>query len=106
MRYAFVLFGIIFFLAPVASEAPKILTNLLVLALGIDIVRKGAQAEKFSLLNYGMLIITSLIACRFFDMDISFVLRGLLFVLMGVGFFIANYLMYRKQQKLIPNDHE
>ncbi len=106
MRYAFVLFGIIFFLAPVASEGPKILTNLLVLALGIDIVRKGAQAEKFSLLNYGMLIITSLIACRFFDMDISFVLRGLLFVLMGVGFFIANYLMYRKQQKLIPNDHE
>ena len=33
--------------------------------------------------NYGLIIITALVICRFFDTDLSFVLRGLLFISVG-----------------------
>ena len=36
--------------------------------------------------------------CRFFDTNMSFVIRGLLFVAVGVGFFITNYVMLKKQK--------
>ncbi len=47
-----------------------------------------------------------LIACRFFDTEISFVIRGLLFVVIGIGFFGANYLMHKKQQKQNTSENE
>ena len=105
-QYAFIIFGLIYFMAPLGEELPKILTNLLVFGLGIFAIRIGAKQERFSILNYGLLIITALISCRFFDLDISFVIRGLLFVLIGVGFFVANFLMYKKQQNLNIENHE
>jgi len=40
-----------------------------------------------------------LIICRFFDTNLSFVLRGLLFVLVGLGFFAMNYWMIRKRKQ-------
>jgi hypothetical protein len=52
-----------------------------------------------SLLNYGLLILTALIICRFFDLDMSFVARGLLFVLVGAGFFAANIWMVKKRKQ-------
>ena len=60
----------------------------------------GAKRNKYSILNYGLLIITALITCRFFDTDISFIVRGLLFMAIGAAFFGANYFMYRKQSQL------
>jgi hypothetical protein len=39
-----------------------------------------------------------LIGCRFFDTDMSFVIRGLLFVGIGVGFFVMNIYMIRKRK--------
>jgi hypothetical protein len=33
----------------------------------------------------------ALILCRFFDTDMSFVIRGILFLIVGLGFFLANY---------------
>ncbi|MEM7087702.1 MAG: DUF2157 domain-containing protein [Bacteroidota bacterium] len=98
-QYAFLCFTIIYFTRFAQSEMPVILTNILVFALGIFAVRIGARTGRYSVLNYGLLIITVLIACRFFDTDISFIVRGLLFVAIGAGFFGANYLMHKKQQK-------
>jgi hypothetical protein len=76
-----------------------VLINILILALGVFTVEMGARKNLFSVLNYGLLIITGLISCRFFDTDISFVLRGLLFVAIGAGFFGANYFMYKKASR-------
>jgi len=98
-QYAFIAFGLFYISSGVIGEAAAILTNLLILALGIFATEMGARKNLFSILNYGLLIITALIACRFFDTDISFVIRGLLFVAIGAGFFVANYFMYKKQQK-------
>ncbi len=75
------------------------LTNLLILLYGIAFIREGARREHLGILNIGLLLITGLVICRFFDEDISFVLRGLSFLILGVGFFTANYMMYRRIQQ-------
>ncbi|MEO0505809.1 MAG: DUF2157 domain-containing protein [Bacteroidota bacterium] len=76
-----------------------ILINILVLALGVLTIRNGAVRNHLGILNLGLVIITVLIACRFFDTDLSFVARGLLFVSVGAGFFMANYLMLKKRKQ-------
>ena len=98
-QYAFLLFGGLYFFGLFQPEISSVLTNLLVLVLGLFAVTIGSRQEKFSILNYGLLIITALITCRFFDTEIPFVVRGLLFIAIGAGFFSANYFMYKKQLK-------
>ncbi|MFD0860965.1 DUF2157 domain-containing protein [Sungkyunkwania multivorans] len=98
-QYAFLIFAAIFFTKALGDILPMVLTNLLVFALGIYAIRIGSKKHHFGILNYGLIIITVLIACRFFDTNIDFVIRGVLFLLLGVGFFLANYLMLKQQSK-------
>jgi hypothetical protein len=101
-QYVFILFTSIFFIGFSNHSLPIVLVNLLILALGVMAIKIGADKFHFGILNYGLLIISILIVCRFFDTNMSFVLRGLLFVGVGVGFFATNYMMLKKQ-KLIKN---
>lgn len=75
-----------------------ILINLLVLLLGIFIVRSGAKSDNLGQVNFGLIIIALLIMCRFFDADLSFVVRGVLFVLLGLAFFVANHRILKKRK--------
>ena len=75
----------------------SVLINFLVLAIGIMTIREGAKNNHLGILNYGLLIVSALIICRFFDTNINFVLKGILFVAVGVGFFFANLWMVRKR---------
>jgi hypothetical protein len=79
-----------------------VLMNLLVLAAAIFTMQRGNALHHLGILNYGLLIIAALVVCRFFDTDISFVIRGLLFVGVGAGFFFANsqFIKKRKQHEL------
>jgi len=93
----FILFLLTFALGLFLPYA-AVLINLYVLAIGILIVREGARKDHLGILNYGLLIITALVICRFFDTDLSFVIRGILFVSVGVGFFAANYRMLKRRK--------
>lgn len=97
-QYVFLLFTIIFFIGLSNSIVSIVLINLITLILGIMAIKIGAEKLHFGILNYGLLIITALIVCRFFDTNMSFVVRGLLFVSVGVGFFLTNYMMLKKQK--------
>ncbi|QVY66535.1 DUF2157 domain-containing protein [Polaribacter sp. Q13] len=77
------------------------LVNITVLVLGVSIVKKGVDKASFVILNYGLLIITALITCRFLDTEMTFIIRGLLFIIVGAGFFVTNYLMLKKQSKTL-----
>ena len=98
-QYVFLIATVIFSIGFTNAILPTVLSNLLVLALGISAVKIGADQFNFGILNYGLLIITALITCRFFDTDMSFVIRGLLFVAVGIGFFVTNYVLLKKQRK-------
>ncbi|WP_109433807.1 DUF2157 domain-containing protein [Aquimarina sp. AU119] len=97
-QIAFIIFGLVYFLLSSTGIIPVILMNLLVFALGMSAIRIGANKFNFGILNYGLLIISILIICRFFDTGMSFVIRGILFVLVGAGFFLTNYIMLKKQK--------
>lgn len=79
-------------------SAAVVFINLLVLGLGVLTIRRGARSGSMAVMNFGLLLIAALVVCRFFDTDLSFVVRGLLFVLVGLGFFLANYWMLRKRK--------
>ncbi|MFT7606528.1 MAG: putative membrane protein, partial [Saprospiraceae bacterium] len=79
----FLLFFIIFFIG-MYSPIAAILINLLVFAIGLLTIRKGGNENHLGILNYGLLVITALTICRFFDTDLSFVWRGILFVAVGL----------------------
>jgi len=93
----FILF-IVTFIVGLSSPISVMLINLFVFAIGIMTIRNGAKQDHLGILNYGLLIITALVVCRFFDTDLSFVIRGILFVCVGVGFFAANYWMLKKRK--------
>ncbi|MBQ0737072.1 DUF2157 domain-containing protein [Aquimarina celericrescens] len=99
-QVAFVIFWITYFFLPGIEIVPVVLMNLLVFALGLSAIKIGADKFNFGILNYGLLIISILIICRFFDTGMSFVVRGILFVLVGTGFFLTNYIMLKRQQKI------
>ncbi|MGB3078695.1 MAG: DUF2157 domain-containing protein [Saprospiraceae bacterium] len=86
------------FIIGLSSLLSVVLINLLVLGVGILTIREGARENHLGILNYGLLIVTALVICRFFDTDISFVLKGILFVGVGLGFFFANYWMMKKKR--------
>jgi uncharacterized membrane protein len=89
---------LVIFLIGTQSEIAVILINILVLTAGILIIRKGGQEDHLGVLNFGLLVVTALIGARFFDVNLSFVLRGLLFILLGIGFFVVNYRMLQKRK--------
>ncbi len=99
-QVAFIGFWVVYFAFSDIGVLPVVLMNMLVLTLGISAIKIGADKFNFGILNYGLLIISVLIACRFFDTAMSFVIRGILFVLVGAGFFVTNYIMLKRQQKI------
>ena len=98
LEWAFAAFILIFFIGFVTQFA-YVLINLLILTIGLLTVREGAKKDHLGILNFGLLVITILTICRFFDDNISFVIRGVLFVGAGAGFFVANYLMLKRRRE-------
>ncbi|MDH7911779.1 DUF2157 domain-containing protein [Winogradskyella sp. SYSU M77433] len=99
-QYVFLIVAIIFFIGIANAIAATVLTNILLLVLGLSAIKIGADTFRFSVLNYGLLIVTAVVVCRFFDIDIGFEVKGLLFVAVGFGFFLTNYIMLKKKKEL------
>ncbi|QKX03845.1 DUF2157 domain-containing protein [Aquimarina sp. TRL1] len=91
------------------GNTPIILINGYLLLLGGYFIKKGIDQYKLGIANYGLLIISSLIICRFFDIEMTFILRGVVFITIGIILFITNYLLHIRQKKRIERlqeDHQ
>lgn len=75
----------------------QVVANLALMSLGVVYLRAGARSGRLSTMNLGFLIIMAVVLSRFFDSEISFVLRGLIFVTIGMAFFGANYYMMKRK---------
>ncbi|PCH98579.1 MAG: hypothetical protein COB85_01300 [Bacteroidetes bacterium] len=93
----FLIFIMVFILG-LFSNLSVVIINLIVFSLGILTIKEGAKLDNLRILNHGLLLITILVVCRFFDTDLSFILRGALFVFVGIGFFATNYWMLKKRK--------
>ena len=98
-EWTFPVFLIALGLASIDSIATVIMINMFLFAIGLNAIRKGVKTLSFASVNYGMVLITVLVLCRFFDMEMHILLRGVLFVCVGLGFFITNYSIVQKQKK-------
>jgi hypothetical protein len=96
--FAFALFIVVYAIGLQAPTLAQLCINVAVLLFAVHTIRNGAVRNHLGILNYGLLIITAVILCRFFDTDFSFVVRGLLFISVGTGFFAANYYMIKKRK--------
>lgn len=94
----FLIFVILYVLG-LPSSIGVVVINVLVLAIGLLTIREGGKMNNLGVLNYGVLIIAALVMSRFFDSHISFVVRGLMFMAVGAGFFGVNYWMLQKRKK-------
>jgi hypothetical protein len=77
------------------------LMNGYVLWLGSDILIRGIRANSVARANFGLLLIAALALSRFFDSQLSFVTRGLGFIVVGAGFLIANILLFKKRSTAV-----
>ena len=87
------------FAASASEMPPEVMMtvfNLYVLVYGIATLLAGLHRYELLTVNAGMGVVSALILTRFFDSNLSFTLRGILFILLGIAFLVANLMMVRR----------
>jgi uncharacterized membrane protein len=100
----FIIFIVLIFISGFSPGASQLLTNFIILAIAVLTIKSGVDQDHLGILNYGLIIITALLICRFFDTDLNFILRGILFILVGIAFFITNNILIKKRSKAQLNN--
>ncbi|MDW8344701.1 MAG: hypothetical protein RMM51_09445 [Verrucomicrobiae bacterium] len=72
-----------------------VLLNVYLFVLGTGILAVGLQQRRLATVNAGMAILAVMILCRFFDMDLSLVVRGVAFIVVGTGFLAVNWFLWK-----------
>jgi len=75
-----------------------ILFNIYLFSLGIVTTTTGIRNLHLGTVNAGMLILSALIIARFFDSEVGFVIRGLAFIIVGIGFLITNWMIIQRSK--------
>lgn len=79
------------------SIVPFLAINCFLLALGVFTLLRGIRAARIYEANLGMLVVTILAVARFFDTDLEFVVRGIAFIAIGLGFLITNVIVFKRR---------
>jgi hypothetical protein len=77
--------------------AAALLLDLYALVLGAELLGRGIKVNSTARANFGLLIIVALAFARFFDSDLSFVTRGLAFIVVGAVFLVANVILFKRR---------
>jgi hypothetical protein len=86
-----------FFIGPLVA-VPIILFNIYILGFSLSNIVNGMKQNRLDKLNAGIFILVILIVLRFFDIDIGFVFKGLVFIALGIGFLAVNVIMLRRRE--------
>ena len=98
---AALIFSLIYFGYLIDYNIAFWLSNVAVLAVGVGCIQRGINTIDFKILNFGLVTIAILILCRFFDIQISFAIKGILFLALGISFFIGNYFLAKKKKETL-----
>lgn len=74
------------------------IANIYVLVASVVLMSQGIKQHRLMLLNAGLLWFSFLVLFRFFDSDIPFVLKGVVFIIIGSAFLGVN-IWYNKKLK-------
>jgi hypothetical protein len=78
---------------------PALLLNFFLLALGVFTLVRGVRAGRIFEANLGMLVIAVLAVARFFDTEFEFVVRGVAFIAIGLGFLATNLVVFKRKAR-------
>jgi uncharacterized membrane protein len=79
-----------------AEIISAVLFNMYLFVLGIGTLVIGFRILRLGTVNAGMMMLAAMILCRFFDGELSFLVRGVAFIVMGIGFLMANLMLMRR----------
>lgn len=74
-----------------------LLFNAYLFAVSVSRIIIGIRSNSLGIVNSGMLMLAILIVARFFDSEINFVIKGLVFITVGIGFLVANALLVHRK---------
>ena len=79
-------------------------SNLVLLLIGAGFIVHGVRSFSLTRVNTGMAAVCTLILMRFFDSDLDFFWRGIVFLILGTVFLLVNLKILRviKQKKQEP----
>jgi Predicted membrane protein (DUF2157) len=84
------------------GTAVIVLVNGFAALLALGTIIRGFQHNRLGTLNAGMVVAAALIVARFFDSELSFVVRGVAFILIGTGFLAANWILLKNRKTASP----
>lgn len=73
-----------------------LLANAMAAGTGVLFLREGIRENAMVSVNIGMLFILVLLVVRFFDEDWNLLIKGLVFIGIGLAFLVANIMLYRR----------
>ena len=76
---------------------PSLLLNFFALSLGVFTLLRGIRAGRVFEANLGMLVVAILAIARFFDSEFEFVVRGIAFIAIGLGFLVTNLVVFKRK---------
>lgn len=83
-------------LADTRAGLVSVLGHVYALTLAAALIRTGLSQGRLALANQGAGLIAAVVLLRFFDSDLSYVVRGVGFIVTGSGFFAANVWLRRR----------
>ncbi len=98
IQFAFLAFIVASYAGLVSDHFAMILSNIWLLTIGLFYIYDGLRENHLPRMNLGVLVLSSMILMRFFEYNVSFVGRGISFVLFGCAFFAANYYLIKKSK--------
>jgi len=96
LHFIFLLFLPIYFVLDM-RPAPMVISNILLAIVGLEYLMRGYQKNNLLFYNYGLFILCAQIVARFLEWELSFLVRGICFVILGILFFAANYHLMKKR---------
>jgi hypothetical protein len=76
--------------------------NVWLLVVGILTLVEGIRQLELGTANRGLLALGALIVARFFDTELSFLARGIAFVVLGIACFSLNIWLMRRVRQTTP----
>lgn len=74
-----------------------LLFNVYLFIVSLIWLKTGIQTKSLGAVNAGMFMLAALIIARFFDSEINFIVKGLVFIFIGIGFLLTNIVILRRK---------
>ena len=72
--------------------------SIFLLLIGIIVLIFSAKRSNLTIANFALGLIGLVMFCRFFDLKMSLTVKGILFIVIGISFFFANYLILKNRK--------